>query len=51
MTLLTQFWWLIPLAAFAFWLVFVLEIEPRHRSQPADDVFDADADGGGDGGD
>lgn len=51
MVLLTQFWWVILLALFAFWLYFVLEIEPG-RGQPVDEVFDADADGdgGGDGG-
>lgn len=50
MTLLAQFWWVIPLALLAFWLYFVLEIEPGRRSQPLDGVFDSDGDGGGDGG-
>jgi hypothetical protein len=48
--LLAQFWWVIPLAGLAFWLYFVLEIEPSGRGQPVDDVFDGDGDGGGDGG-
>ena len=51
MALLTQFWWVIPLALLGFWLYFVLEIEPGRRGQPVADVFDGDADGGGDGGD
>jgi hypothetical protein len=51
MALLTQFWWVIPLGLFAFWLYFVLEVGPGRRGQPVDDVFDGDADGGGDGGD
>ena len=50
MALLTQFWWVIPLGLFALWLYFVLEIEPGLRGQPVDEIFDSDADGGGDGG-
>jgi hypothetical protein len=51
--LLTQFWWVIPLALLGFWLYFVLEIEPQRRRQSAGDGPDgADDDGdGGDGGD
>ena len=35
--LLTQFWWVIPLALLGFWLYFVLEIEPQRRRQSAGD--------------
>ena len=55
MTLLAQFWWLIPLAGLGFWLYFVLEIEPPSRERTADAAADGDGpfggDGDGDGGD
>jgi hypothetical protein len=53
MALLAQFWWVIPLGLFAFWLYFVLEVEPLRGRQSAGSGPDgADADGdGGDGGD
>ena len=51
MAILAQFWWLIPLGLFAFWLYFVLEVEPRQAGQSVDGVADSAADGDGDGGD
>ncbi len=51
MALLAQFWWVIPLGLFAFWLYFVLDIEPRRAAQSVDDVLGSATDGdGGDGG-
>ena len=51
MALLTQFWWAIPLALLAFWLYFVLEVEPARVAQSTDEVLDSALNGDGDGGD
>lgn len=50
MALLTQFWWLIPLAGLGFWLYFVLEIEPARAADTVADVVDSAVNGDGDGG-
>ena len=51
MALLTQFWWVIPLGLLAFWLYFVLEVEPARVAQSTDEVLDSALNGDGDGGD
>ena len=51
MALLTQFWWVIPLGLLAFWLYFVLEVEPARVAQSTDEVLDSALNGDSDGGD
>lgn len=50
MALLAQFWWLIPLGLFVFWLYFVLEVEPRRAAMSVDHVAESGLGGDGDGG-
>lgn len=49
MALLAQYWWALALAGLVFWLIFVLEIEPRQLPEAEVEPglkSDGDEDGG-----
>lgn len=49
MALLAQYWWVLALAVLVFWLIFVLEIEPRRGQRDVGELV-GDEDGASDSG-